>query len=218
MCGGLGPVSEHPCRLYLTAPEGQPLDVLGLLLSEALRANDVAAVLYSNAGKASAEHASTLMQCALDHEAAFIVADDIAFARQIGADGVQICGDIETYKMARKELGDDRIVGFTAALNRHDVMCFGEVGTNYILFDPDLPNPHFANDPQSLESLIDWWSQLFEIPCVAPACADVDKNRALIDAGVDFLALDATIWNSGRKADETLKSISDLIADCGRKQ
>ncbi len=209
---------DHPCRLYLTAPEGQPLDVLGFLLSEALSANDVAAVLYSNADKSSPEHASTLMQCALEHEAAFIVADDIAFAREIGADGVQISGDIETYERARKELGDDRIVGFTTALNRHDSMCFGEVGTNYILFDPDLPNPHSSNEPQSLESLVDWWSGLFEIPCVAPACADVGKNRALIEAGVDFLSLDASIWSSGQKAGETLKSISHLIADCGRKQ
>jgi len=211
-------VNEHPCRLYLTAPEGQPLDVLGSLLSEALSTNDVAAVLYSNADKASPEHASTLMQCALDHEAAFIVADDIAFARQIGADGVQVSGDIETYKRARKELGDDRIVGFTTALNRHDSMCFGEIGTNYISFDPDLPNPYFSNDQQSLENLIDWWSGLFEIPCVAPAGADVDQNRALIAAGVDFLSLDASIWSSGQKADEALKSISCLIADCGRKQ
>jgi len=211
-------VSEHPCRLYLTAPEGQPLDVLGALLSDALVKNDVAAVLYSNSDKASPEHASTLMQCALDHKAAFIVADDIAFARQIGADGVQISGDIETYERARKELGDSRIIGLTTALNRHDSMRCGEVGTNYILFDPDLPNPHPSTDPQSLESLIDWWSGLFEIPCVAPACADVDKNWALIDAGVDFLSLDATIWNTDRRADETLKSISDLIADCGRKQ
>ena len=211
-------MKEHPCRLYLTAPEGQPLDVLGTLLSTALSANNVAAVLYSNADKASPEHASTLMQCALDHEAAFIVADDIAFARQIGADGVQVSGDIETYEKARKELGDDRIVGFTTALNRHDVMCFGEIGSNYISFNPDLPNLHPSTDPQSLESLIDWWSGLFEIPCVAPACADMDKNRALIDAGADFLLLDATIWNTDKKADETLKSISDLIADCGRKQ
>jgi len=214
----LGPVKEHPCRLYLTAPEGQPLDVLGALLNEALSANDVAAVLYSNAKKASPEHASTLMQCALDHEAAFIVADDIAFARQIGADGVQVSGDIETYEKARKELGDGRIVGLTTALNRHDVMCFGEVGSNYILFDADLPNPHPSDDPQSLESLIDWWSGLFEIPCVAPVCADVKKNRALIDAGVDFLFLDTNIWNSGPNADVTLKSISDMIVDSGRKQ
>jgi thiamine-phosphate pyrophosphorylase len=204
--------------LYLAAPEGQPLDVLGPLLSEALSANDVAAVLYANADKASPEHASTLMQCALDHEAAFIVADDIAFARQIGADGVQVSGDIETYERARNELGDDRIVGLTTALNRHDSMCLGEVGTNYILFDADLPNPHPSNAPQSLESLIDWWSGLFEIPCVAPVCADVDKTRALIDAGVDFLFLDATIWNCDQNADITLKSISGLIADCGRKQ
>jgi len=211
-------VNEHPCRLYLSAPEGQPLDVLGALLVKALSENDVAAVLYSNADKASPEHASTLMQCALDHEAAFIVADDIAFARHIGADGVQISGDIETYEKARKELGDDRIVGFTTALNRHDVMCFGEIGSNYISFDPDLPNRHPSNDPQSLESLIDWWSGLFEVPCVAPAYADIDENRALIAAGVDFLSLDATIWRSEQQADEALKSISDLIADCGRKQ
>ena len=211
-------MSEHPCKLYLSAPEGQPIDVLSLMLKDALAANNVAAVLYSNNDKASHEHASTLMQCALDHEAAFIVADDISFAREIGADGVHISGDIETYKKARKELGEDRIIGLTTPVNRHDSMCFGEIGTNYILFDPDIPNSNSSSEPQSLASLINWWSELFEVPCVALACVDVNKNRVLIDAGVDFLSVDATIWSASQGVSETLKSLSDLISDCGRKQ
>ncbi len=215
---GLGPLSKFPCRLYISTPVGHPLDVATKMLSDALAANDVAAVLYTPSGKDAAEHASILMQCAISHEAAFIVADDIAFAREIGADGLYISGNVEAYSKARSELGDDRIIGISTALNRHDAMCLGEVGANYICFDPHASPSSPQNSEHSLESLIKWWCELFEVPCLAPAYAEVEKNRALIAAGVDFLSFGSSLWSSPENATKTLQSISHLIAECGREQ
>ncbi len=186
------------------------------MLKSALISNDVAAVLYSTGDGISPESASTLMQCAIDHEAAFIVADDVDFAREIGADGVHISGGTAAYKKARSELGDDRIVGLTTALNRHDSMSMGEIGTDYIFFDPDMTHSHAAGETQSLESMIDWWSGLFQVPCVARAQYDINLNRAIINAGVDFLSLDHSLWVSKENATDTLKTISNLISECGR--
>ncbi len=210
-------MSEYPCRLYLSAPVGHPVGVLKTMLGDALAAHDVAAVLYTTGTQASQEDARTLMQCAIDHEAAFIVKEDIAFAREIGADGVHITGDIEAYNTARSELGDNRIIGLTAALNRHDSMCFGEIGADYIFFDPAIPGSVSPEDDMSLEALVEWWSGLFEVACVARAQNSVDQNRALINAGVDFLCLDSMLWKSKENAAQVLETINRLIAECGRE-
>jgi len=209
-------LSEFPCRIYLSAPVGHPIDVLSKMLGDALANNDVAAILYTTENGVSRENASALMQCAINHDAAFLVADDIDFAREIGADGVHISGGIEAYKKARSELGDDRIVGMTTALNRHDSMSVGEMGTDYIFFDPDIPESPIANEKQSLEDIIDWWSGLFQLPCVTQVQRDINLNRAIINAGVDFLSLDHSLWVSKENATNTLQNISNLIAECGR--
>ncbi len=214
----VGVLSEYLCRLYLSAPVGHPVGALTTMLDDALAAHDVAAVLYATGNQASHDDARTLMQCAMDHEAAFIVKEDIVFAREIGADGVHITGGIEAYNTARSELGDDRIIGLTTALNRHDSMCFGEVGADYVFFDPDIPGSISAENTPSLEGLIDWWSGLFEVACVAQAHSDLDQNCALIKAGVDFLSLDSTLWKSKENATQVLETMSRLIAECGRKR
>jgi len=213
----VGALSEYPCRLYLSAPVGHPVDVLTTMLGDALAAHDVAAVLYTTGNQASLDEARTLMGCAIDHKAAFIVKQDIEFAREIGADGVHISGDIETYNEARSKLGDDRIIGLATALNRHDSMRFGEVGADYIFFDPDIPGSVSPEDDMSLEVLVEWWSGLFEVACVAQAHSDVDQNRGLINAGVDFLCLDSMLWKSNENTTQVLETMSHLIAECGRE-
>lgn len=180
-------------------------------------AADVAAVLFSTGNKGFRESAPALMQCAIGHEAAFIIADDVAFAREIGADGVHITGGIEAYKAARSELGKDRIAGLATALNRHDSMCGGEAGADYIFFDPGISNPRSLSEEQPLASLIEWWSGMFQVPCVAGAQHEIEKNRTLIQAGVDFLSLDNSLWKSEENTINTLKYISNLIAECGRQ-
>ena len=215
---GLGPLSKFPCRLYISTPVDYPLDVATAMLNDVLGAYDIAAVLYRRSGKDAHEYASALMQCAIDNETAFIIADDIAFTREIGADGVHISGAGETYGKARSELGDDCIIGISTALNRHDAMCLGEIGANYIYFDPHTSPTSPQGSEHTLESLIKWWSELFEVPCLAPAYAEVEKNRALITAGVDFLSFGSSLWSSPENATKTLQSISHLIAECGREQ
>lgn len=211
-------MSTFSCQLYLSAPEGHPVDVLVSMLDEALTGNNVAAVLYTPPAKSANGSASALMKTAINHGAAFIVAGDLALAKQIGADGIHISGNIEAYKTARTLLGDDAIIGVSTSLNRHDSMCVGELGSSYIQFDPDVASTDGPDDDQSLEQIITWWSELFEVPCVARADADMDQNRALINAGVDFLVTGSDLWNSTPGAGPRLKSLFRLIAECGRAQ
>lgn len=213
-------MSKFPCRLYITAPAGLPCDELTGLLDVALADNDIAAMLYTPVN--NNECADALMGCTIAHDCAFIVADDIALAQTLNADGVHLTGTIDSskdlYKEARSKLGSDSMIGLSTALNRHDSMCVGEIASTYIYFDTSIPNNHTVVEQHSLENLVSWWSDMFELPCVARAYENIEQNRELITAGVDFLYLNNSLWTSAENAKNTLKSLTHLIAECGRKQ
>ncbi len=214
-------MSDFPCKLYLSAPVGLPPEKTIKLLDASFAASDVSAVLYSpdqdtSRANNSFDIARELMRWAIDHNVAFIVAEDVAFAREISADGVHLYSGISSYSNARSKLGNDRIIGLSTALNRHECMSAGETGADYILFDPTSPDDFQIHETQPLENLISWWTELFEVPCVAQAYVEVEKNRALVSAGVDFLVLGNDLWCSEKNVAAKLKALGQLIAECGR--
>jgi thiamine-phosphate pyrophosphorylase len=50
-----------------------------------------------------------------------------------------------------------------------------------------------------LETL-QWWTQIFEIPCVAIGGITPDNCKPLIEAGADFLAVSGAVWNGDEVA------------------
>jgi thiamine-phosphate pyrophosphorylase len=75
-------------------------------------------------------------------------------------------------------------------------MTAGEDGADYLMFGEPAPDGYTQPVAETIERL-DWWSQIFEAPCVgyAPALSDV---AALCAAGADFVALGEAIWADAR--------------------
>src|SRR3546814_3531373 len=71
----------------------------------------------------------------------------------------------------------------------------GESGADYVAFGAFFP----TNTKETLHrpdpSILSWWSALFEPPCVAIGGITVENARPLVEAGADFLAVSAAIWN-----------------------
>jgi thiamine-phosphate pyrophosphorylase len=42
--------------------------------------------------------------------------------------------------------------------------------------------------------LIQWWTDIMEVPCVAIGGITVDNAQVIVDAGADFLAVSAGVW------------------------
>lgn len=212
-------MSDFPCRLYLSLTGDCPPAELTGVLNVALRTDAIAAVLYSpNSPSQNPDLMQNLMAQALSHEAAFIIADDIALAQSSNADGVHLFQGAALFDTAKKTLNIDSVIGVSSALNRHDAMVTGETGADYILFDantdPSAPN----TDAQTLENLISWWAEMFEIPSVAHAHIDIEQNRTLINAGVDFLCVTPNVTKNTSPTNEFIASLNELIADCGRSK
>lgn len=201
------------CRLFLvTPPRGDP-DTLARILAAALEHGDVASLLIRSTGEDGtlAAIAEALMPIAFQHDVAVLLDDVPELAAEIGADGVQIPGELERYREARRILGADRIVGAACDGSRHLAMELGEAGADYVALDQDAVRPEGESGPG--EPIIAWWSALVEVPCVAFTPAAPERVPALIAEGADFIRPADEMWLSAERARETIRRMSALIAE-----
>lgn len=188
------------------------------LLGAALAAAPVRAVLLAPpAGlRLSADTTREAIDAAQKAGVAALIEDDDALARTLRTDGVHLTwsGDIETrYRRARETVGRGAIVGVEAGRSRHDAMTLGEAGADYVAFTLAAG----ASDPAAARAerldLCAWWSEIFEVPCVALDCADTEDALALLRAGTDFLAVRICAGTTPADAAQQLGALARALAD-----
>jgi thiamine-phosphate pyrophosphorylase len=126
------------CQLYLISP----LDVSGDFpqrLERAIEAGPGLVTAFQFRVKGLDQHeaarlAAPLQAICAAHDVAFIVNDDVALAKRLGADGVHLGqGDGEP-RDAREELGREAQIGVTCNASKHFAMEAGEAGADYVAF------------------------------------------------------------------------------------
>lgn len=186
-----------PCRLYLITPPAFEAKVFAETLKTALGAGDVACV-QMRLKDATDDHilrtADVLMPIVQDAGAAFILNDRPDLAAVLGADGVHVGQEDMPYAEARRTVGPDAIVGVTCHDSRHLAMEAGEAGADYVAFGAFFPTT--TKDPKARApfELVRWWSEMMTVPQVAIGGITIENCRPLIEAGADFLAVSAGIW------------------------
>jgi thiamine-phosphate pyrophosphorylase len=189
--------SERPaCQLYLVSP----LDVGGDFpqrLEQALQGGPVAAFQFRVKGvdqHEAAALAEPLQSICLAHDVAFIVNDDMALAKRLGADGVHLGQGDGDPRDARALLGPSAQIGVTCHDSRHLAMEAGEAGADYVAFGAFFQSGTKESVHRPDPSILGWWSRLFEIPSVAIGGITAENGRQLVEAGADFLAVCGAIW------------------------
>jgi thiamine-phosphate pyrophosphorylase len=203
-----------PCQLYLISPPDLD-DGFGDRLARALDAGPVAAFQFRVKGldeHAQARLAAPLQAICAAHDVAFIVNDSISLAKRLAADGVHLGQSDGDPRDARERLGRDVQIGVTCHNSRHLAMTAGEAGADYVAFGAFFPTltkqvEHFAD----LE-LLEWWSQLFEIPCVAIGGITLDNVAPLVSAGADFIAVSGSVWSNPLGEAEAVRQFCAEIA------
>ena len=184
------------CHLYLVSP----LDVGGTFparLERALAAAPVAAFQYRVKGldqHEAARLAEPLQAICAARDVAFIVNDSIALAKRLGADGVHLGQGDGEVREAREVLGREAQIGVTCHASRHLAMEAGEAGADYVAFGSFFPSETKASEHRPEPELLEWWSGLFEIPCVAIGGITPGNCAPLVKAGADFLAVSGAVW------------------------
>ena len=183
-------------QLYLITPPRIDAD-FAVSLADTLDAGDVAALqirLKDHTPDEVRQLAPDLIRMAQSRGVAAILNDDPQLADELGCDGVHIGQSDGTVKAARAIMGKDRTVGVTCHDSRHLAMVAGEAGADYVAFGAFYPTGTKTVEHQATPDVLTWWTEIFELPCVAIGGITPDNAAPLIAAGADFLAVSGGGW------------------------
>ena len=185
------------CRLYLISPPKLSAANFITPLREALAGGDVASFqlrlkdLEDDAIRRAADLLRPIVQA---HGAAFILNDRPDLAAELGCDGVHVGQEDASYADARATMGPSRIVGVTCHDSRHLAVEAAEAGADYVAFGAFFPTRTKEPKTQADIALLNWWSDVMVIPSVAIGGIIVANAPVLVEAGADFLAVSAGVW------------------------
>jgi thiamine-phosphate pyrophosphorylase len=187
-------------RLYLITPPAFDPVAFAPKLEAALDAGDVACLQLrlKNVGDDAIRRAADVLRpIAQSRDVAFIMNDRPDLALQTGCDGVHVGQEDASYADARRLLGPDKIVGVTCYNSRHLAIEAAEAGADYVAFGGFFRSTTkdtrriAGNDPEILR----WWSEIMTVPSCAIGGITPENCGVLVEAGADFLAVIAAVWD-----------------------
>ncbi|MFG1418724.1 thiamine phosphate synthase [Xanthobacter sp. V0B-10] len=150
-------------------------------------AGDVAAVVVRHNGKAPDAARLRALAAPLQEQGCAVLVEDLPdLVADAGLDGLH-AGDAAMLAASLGRLKPSGIVGAGGIEGRHAAMEAGESGADYVMFGPIAGS---GADFAHTCALVEWWSELFEVPCAAVASSDTEVME-LARAGADFIALGA---------------------------
>ncbi|WP_282602867.1 thiamine phosphate synthase [Paracoccus sp. PARArs4] len=182
-------------QLYLMTPAGAQASALGPLLTEVM--DRFAPSCLRIRGGAEEDELGRLADLAREiahaRDVAVVIDDHVKLAQRHGLDGVHLTDGARAVRDARKELGDDAIVGAFCGSSRHEGMTAAEHGADYVSFGPVGESALYRGEPAQLE-LFQWWSEMIEVPVVAEGAITSELLSQLSPVS-DFIAIGAEIWS-----------------------
>ncbi|WP_137123964.1 thiamine phosphate synthase [Roseomonas sp. HF4] len=202
------------CRLYLITPPRLDPATFRDTLAAALDAGDVACLqlrLKDATTDEVKQATEALMPVAQARDVAFILNDDAALALRLGCDGAHL-GQTDGDHAGARALLKDRILGITCHASRHLAMEAGEIGADYVAFGAFFPTGTKETVHTAGTDLLEWWSEMMEIPCVAIGGITAANCAPLVQAGADFLAVVGAVWNHPEGAAAGVRAMNAAIA------
>ncbi len=186
------------CRLYLITPPHLDPVAFRDTLAAALDAGDVACLqlrLKDVDDDTIRRAIDELMPVAQERDVAFIVNDRPDLAAACGADGVHVGGEDAPYATARATVGSNAIVGVSCYDSRQIAMEAADAGADYVAFGAFFPTTTKVPRSQATVEMLEVWSSMTTVPCVAIGGITVDNCAPLVTAGADFLAVVNGVWS-----------------------
>jgi thiamine-phosphate pyrophosphorylase len=201
------------CRLYLISPPRiAPQDFAGVL-QEALKGGDVASfqLRLKDVSDDEIRRATDVLRPIVQaNGTAFILNDRPDLAAELGCDGVHVGQEDAPYAEARRLLPKG-IVGVTAHDSRHLAMEAAEAGADYVAFGAFFPTTTKEPKTQADLDLLRWWGEMMVVPVVAIGGITVGNAPALVEAGADFLAVAAGVWEHADGPQAAVRAFNALF-------
>ena len=203
---------KEQAQLYLITPPVIDLETFPALLNKVLDVAPVACLRLALATKDENTIIKTgdmVREICHARDIAVVIENHIIMVDRLGLDGVHLTDGARTVRYARKELGDDAIIGAYCADSRHDGMNAGEGSAEYVCFGPCGENSLGDGTKAPIE-LFQWWSDVVEVPVVAEGALSVEVIETLSQI-TDFFAIGEEIWNTDDPA-ATFKTLAEAIS------
>lgn len=206
-------MTEAEPRLYLLLPPEFALAELAQALADVPVMTEVASVLLwlsTEDDRFWTDAAEILLPVCHASGVPLLLGGDANRAARLGADGVHLEADAEALGAARKVHAPGLMLGAGGIASRHQAMLAAESGADYVFFgaaDPARTRPVAA---ATILNLTEWWSELFEVPCVAQA-GSLDEAQALSQAGADFIATDGFVWADPAGPAAAVRALADAL-------
>ena len=194
------------CRVYLITPPALDTAQFTDLLAAALDAGDVAAVQL-RLKDVDDDHwrraIDALRPVSQSRDVAFLLNDRADLVRATGCDGAHVGQEDMPAREARRLMGPDLTLGVTCKGSRDLAMQAGEDGADYVAFGAFYPSTTKAVTNLLDPEILDWWSEMMELPSCAIGGITPENCAPLVQAGADFLAVSGacgTIPRAGRRS------------------
>jgi thiamine-phosphate pyrophosphorylase len=203
--------AEAGCQLLLIGPPSYDPARLAGQLDAALAVGGIAGFvlpvhLARQQGGSLARQLAPLRAVCAERATAFLVRDDLGLALEIGADGVHLGGGAAAVQASRAALGSGRILGVSCGRSRDAAMLAGEAGADYVGFGDLAQRPG-----HDLYELLEWWSELFVLPCLAEAATTEGDCAALVRAGADFVTAGESVWTDPAGAAAAVRRLAEAL-------
>lgn len=196
--------AELRCQVYLVVPVDAERSHIGDVISCDAFDTVSSVLLRSTDDGCNEDVARDLLAACHDADIPLLIENDAAFAKKIGADGVHVTGHEDDLANVRATLGDDTIVGAACDATRHMAMSLTEQGADYIAFAHD--------NPDELAQLIEWWSDVTVVPCIAWNVTSLEIAGQMADAGADFASFETFVWSHSKGPVTALREIKTALS------
>jgi thiamine-phosphate pyrophosphorylase len=204
------------CRIYLITPSKLDPGSFADLLAAALDGGDVAAVqlrLKDVGDEIWRRAIDALRPVCQSRGVAFLLNDRADLARGAGCDGAHVGQDDMPARDARRLLGPDLILGVTCKGSRDLAMQAGEDGADYVAFGAFYPSTTKAVTALLDPEILQWWSEMMELPSCAIGGITPENCAPLVQAGADFLAVVGCVWNHPDGPTAGVRALNAAIKD-----
>lgn len=199
-------------QITLITPPVFDLEIFPDQLAAVLDGVDVACVRLALAGKDEdliSRAADACRMVAHGRDVAIVIENHLLMVQRLGLDGVHLTDGARQVRYVRKELGNDAIIGSYCGVTRHEGMSAGEAGADYVAFGPIGATP-LGNGAQVDFDLLEWWSQVIEVPSIAEGALNVALVEKFAPV-TDFFGIGEEIWSTP----DPLAALKALLAPLG---
>lgn len=203
------------CQIYLITPPAIPDPAaFAAVLDAALNGVVVACLqlrLKDTADEQVLAAAAAIAPVARRHDVHFLINDRPDLAARAGADGVHVGQSDASYAQARAILGPDKTVGVTCHDSFHLAIEAGEAGADYVAFGAFFPTRTKEAPTTAPISLLEDWSTMTTVPCVAIGGITPENCAPLVRAGADFIAVSGAVWQAPDGPNMAIKRLAAAI-------